>query len=106
MSVDEKRIREFAYQIWESEGRPEGQEARHWEMACKLAEAEAGTTTEAAEPAKRPRRTSKAKSDAAPAPAPEAEKPGRKPRASKPKAEAESAPAKPKASRTSKTPKA
>ncbi|WP_419736397.1 DUF2934 domain-containing protein [Pseudomonas sp. COR18] len=41
MSTDEKRIREFAYQIWESEGRPDGQEARHWEMARKLAEAEA-----------------------------------------------------------------
>lgn len=41
MSHNEKRIREFAYQIWESEGRPQGQEARHWEMAHKLAEAEA-----------------------------------------------------------------
>ena len=41
MSVEEKRIREFAYQIWESEGQPEGQESRHWEMARKLAEAEA-----------------------------------------------------------------
>ena len=41
MSTDDKRIREFAYQIWESEGKPEGQEARHWEKACKLAEAEA-----------------------------------------------------------------
>jgi hypothetical protein len=41
MSTDDKRIREFAYQIWESEGKPEGQEARHWSMACKLAEAEA-----------------------------------------------------------------
>ncbi|MCP3751985.1 DUF2934 domain-containing protein [Pseudomonas sp. SBB6] len=41
MSVEEKRIREFAYQIWESEGRPEGQEQRHWDMARKLAEAEA-----------------------------------------------------------------
>ncbi|WP_347900503.1 DUF2934 domain-containing protein [Pseudomonas purpurea] len=41
MSTDEKRVREFAYQIWESEGKPEGQEARHWEMAHKLAEAEA-----------------------------------------------------------------
>jgi len=39
MSTDEKRIREFAYQIWESEGRPEGQEARHWEMARRLAAA-------------------------------------------------------------------
>jgi hypothetical protein len=41
MSADEKRVRDFAYQIWESEGQPEGQEERHWEMARKLAEAEA-----------------------------------------------------------------
>ena len=41
MSTDDKRIREFAYQIWESEGKPTGQEKRHWEMACKLADAEA-----------------------------------------------------------------
>ncbi|MDD2052144.1 DUF2934 domain-containing protein [Pseudomonas putida] len=41
MNTDDKRIREFAYQIWESEGRPDGQEARHWAMACKLAEAQA-----------------------------------------------------------------
>ena len=41
MSNDDKHIREFAYQIWESEGRPEGQEARHWEMAHKLAQAQA-----------------------------------------------------------------
>lgn len=41
MSADEKRIREFAYQIWESEGRPNGNDQRHWEMARKLAEAEA-----------------------------------------------------------------
>jgi hypothetical protein len=45
MSTDDKRVREFAYQIWESEGKPEGQEARHWEMARKLAEAEALTPT-------------------------------------------------------------
>ena len=38
---DESRIREFAYQIWESEGRPDNQHARHWEMAEKLAAAEA-----------------------------------------------------------------
>jgi hypothetical protein len=42
---DENRIREFAYQIWESEGRPSGHEARHWEMACKLAAAESGQGT-------------------------------------------------------------
>ncbi|MBU1332585.1 MAG: DUF2934 domain-containing protein [Gammaproteobacteria bacterium] len=38
---DDSRIREFAYQIWESEGRPDNQHARHWEMAEKLAAAEA-----------------------------------------------------------------
>ncbi|VFT30585.1 Protein of uncharacterised function (DUF2934) [Pseudomonas aeruginosa] len=42
MSADEKRIREFAYQIWESEGCPDGQAERHWAMARQLAEAEAG----------------------------------------------------------------
>ncbi|MCU1747846.1 DUF2934 domain-containing protein [Pseudomonas sp. 6D_7.1_Bac1] len=52
MSTDDKRIREFAYQIWESEGKPEGQEARHWEMACKLAEAEALAPTKPAKAAK------------------------------------------------------
>jgi hypothetical protein len=40
MSKNEERIRELAYQIWESEGRPQGQAARHWEMACVLVDAE------------------------------------------------------------------
>lgn len=40
MNAHEQRIREFAYQIWESEGCPTGHEYRHWEMACKLAEAQ------------------------------------------------------------------
>ena len=38
MNTYEQRVKEFAYQIWESEGRPVGHEYRHWEMACKLAE--------------------------------------------------------------------
>ena len=29
----EQRIREIAHRIWEQEGRPSGQEQRHWEMA-------------------------------------------------------------------------
>ncbi|MBD3738383.1 MAG: DUF2934 domain-containing protein [Pseudomonas balearica] len=29
----EQRIRQRAYEIWESEGRPEGQEADHWQRA-------------------------------------------------------------------------
>lgn len=37
---DEHRIREFAYQIWESEGKPDGHGERHWDMACKLAAAQ------------------------------------------------------------------
>lgn len=38
MNTYEQRVKEFAYQIWESEGRPIGHEYRHWEMACKLAQ--------------------------------------------------------------------
>ena len=70
MSVDEKRIREFAYQIWESEGRPDGQEARHWDMAHKLAQ------SQALAPSKAQPRAAKAKA----APKPAAEKKPRAPR--------------------------
>ena len=58
MSIDEQRVREFAYQIWESEGKPAGQEDRHWEMAYKLAEAEAASQQL---PTLKPRRISKPK---------------------------------------------
>lgn len=34
---DEKQIREIAYYLWISEGKPEGQEKRHWEIANKMA---------------------------------------------------------------------
>ena len=44
MTTNEQRIRDFAYQIWESEGCPAGQEERHWEMAAKLVEAETAAT--------------------------------------------------------------
>jgi len=64
LNTNDERIREFAYQIWESEGKPAGQETRHWEMARKLAEAEA---TAAKLPATRARRVSKAKETAQPA---------------------------------------
>ncbi|HYG06247.1 MAG TPA: DUF2934 domain-containing protein [Stenotrophomonas sp.] len=36
----EARIRELAREIWEAEGRPDGQELRHWGMAERLADAE------------------------------------------------------------------
>jgi len=55
MSAEEKRIREFAYQIWQSEGCPHGEEERHWEMARKLVEAEKGAPV--AKPATRARKT-------------------------------------------------
>lgn len=62
MNNEEHRIREFAYQIWESEGRPQGQHERHWEMARKLASSPEQT---ASRPASRARRITK------PQPAPE-----------------------------------
>nr|WP_298117784.1 DUF2934 domain-containing protein [uncultured Pseudomonas sp.] len=40
MNNQDQRIRALAYQIWEAEGKPEGQAERHWEKACKLAESE------------------------------------------------------------------
>jgi hypothetical protein len=40
MNNEEQRIREFAYQIWQAEGQPDGQSERHWQMARKLAESE------------------------------------------------------------------
>ncbi|GAB3486151.1 DUF2934 domain-containing protein [Azotobacter salinestris] len=45
MTSNEQRIRELAYQIWQSEGCPDGQQERHWQMACKLAEAELQAAT-------------------------------------------------------------
>lgn len=41
MGVDEEAVRQLAQLIWETEGRPDGQETRHWEMATKLAESAA-----------------------------------------------------------------
>ena len=65
MNQQEQRIRELAYEIWQSEGRPEGQDARHWEMACKLAEAQ--NSTASAKPAGRARKTATKPTDATPA---------------------------------------
>lgn len=42
MHTNEQLVRQFAYQIWESEGKPDGQAMRHWEMACILAEGQTG----------------------------------------------------------------
>jgi len=52
MNINEERIREFAYQIWQSEGKPHGHAKRHWEMACKLAESNDVKNTKQSTPAK------------------------------------------------------
>lgn len=35
---NQQLIQELAYQIWESEGRPNGQSAKHWKLASILVE--------------------------------------------------------------------
>lgn len=35
-----QRITQLAHEIWEAEGRPQGQSLRHWGMAERLVEAE------------------------------------------------------------------
>ncbi len=56
MSMNEQRVRELAYQIWQSEGCPDGEHHRHWDMACRLAEAELQPSA-AQMPASRTRKT-------------------------------------------------
>ena len=46
MSSNDHRVREYAYQIWESEGKPHGHDDRHWEMARKLADSHAATESQ------------------------------------------------------------
>ena len=63
MATKEDQIRQRAYEIWEREGRPHGDDMKHWLQAFQeiAASAEAG-----AAPAKKPRST-KPKAAAAPA---------------------------------------
>jgi hypothetical protein len=96
MTKQEQRIRELAYDIWVSEGRPHGEDARHWEMASKLAEAE--NDKPGAKPAARARKTATKPTDATPTakaakPAKDAKepkdvKPAAAPKGGKPKAKA------------------
>jgi len=46
--LKEQRIRELAYQIWETEGCPHGEADRHWQQASKLAEIEVSDTPKSA----------------------------------------------------------
>ncbi|TBU77415.1 DUF2934 domain-containing protein [Phytopseudomonas daroniae] len=82
MSANEERIREFAYQIWESEGKPHGQAKRHWEMATKLVEAEQTPAKATAKRVSKPKAAATEPAPAAPTKSrarktapPEAEKP-------------------------------
>ena len=49
----EARIRERAYAIWESEGRPDGREWDHWERASREVVVQAPAEPAARPPAKR-----------------------------------------------------
>ena len=42
MATNEEEVRQLAHQIWEAEGRPDGQSDRHWQEARTLAEKEHG----------------------------------------------------------------
>jgi hypothetical protein len=56
MNSREQRIRDRAHRLWESEGRPEDQEKRHWQMAEQAIDKEdrAAQTPSAAESSPRP----------------------------------------------------
>lgn len=47
MTDRERRIRDLAYQIWEENGRPEGEGERHWSEAERRYAAEGGSTSPA-----------------------------------------------------------
>jgi len=47
---DENSIRDRAYQIWQREGRPEGRDHIHWQMAVEQLTAEEGEGHGAARP--------------------------------------------------------
>ncbi|WP_372866410.1 DUF2934 domain-containing protein [Pseudomonas sp.] len=74
VKIDEQQIREYAYQIWLTEGCPKGQAQRHWEMARQLVEAEA-LAASATPVGARPPPASKARSKATPAKASVLKKP-------------------------------
>ncbi|MCQ4295414.1 DUF2934 domain-containing protein [Pseudomonas stutzeri] len=113
MSSEEQRIREFAYQIWQSEGCPEGEEERHWAMARKLAEAEHGAAAEKPA-ASRPRKAATKPTDVTPTDAaPKAktkakDAPAAKPRATRaaPKADTDAKAGTPEVIKKTRTPRA
>ena len=47
MASREERIREMAHQIWEKNGRPEGQADAHWDEAAKKVDEEDSIASQA-----------------------------------------------------------
>ncbi len=47
-----QRIEQLAHEIWEAEGRPDGQSARHWAMAERLTDAEIRAAEQSGTPVK------------------------------------------------------
>lgn len=87
MNQQEQRIREFAYEIWQTEGCPEGQGERHWDMARKLVEAQ-DRGLPASVPATKPRKSTTKPTDVSTAvaeqPLAESAPPAKAAKASKP----------------------
>lgn len=75
MNEQEQRIRAFAYEIWQTEGQPEGQGERHWEMARKLVEAQ-DSGIPASASASKPRKSTTKPTDVTAALSSAAEQPG------------------------------
>jgi len=62
MAVNEDRLRQRAYEIWEQEGRPHGEDMKHWLRAFQ----EIASSTEAdGQPVKKPRSKKAGEADAA-----------------------------------------
>ncbi|QWW72108.1 DUF2934 domain-containing protein [Rhizobium sp. WYJ-E13] len=63
MAVNEDRLRQRAYEIWEQEGRPHGEDMKHWLQAFQ----EIAASTEAnGQPVKKPRSKKAGKAEVAP----------------------------------------
>ncbi len=84
MSVLDERIKQRAYEIWESEGRPDGKDEEHWHRAAAEIRGETAVGGEAPNPAPNPTAGDAAKPARTRRPA--AKEPDAKPAGAAPKA--------------------
>ncbi|MBB3406685.1 hypothetical protein FHT87_000585 [Rhizobium sp. BK316] len=63
MAVNEDRLRQRAYEIWEQEGRPHGEDMKHWLQAFQEI---AASTETGGQPVKKPRSKKAGEADVAP----------------------------------------